>query len=780
MRSEQKNIGVPVIAIIVPSYNDEKYIRGCLDSIKCQTAPFWEAWIVDDCSKDKSAEIAEEYQNNDNRFHLIRSNENLSAWTARAKGILAVSPSVEYIMFADADDTLRPDAVERLFAIIKKTPVDIVHFGTNVVNCGDISKERIIRYDRYLQPQITVLKGADILKSFVESDFEGHLWNKMFKASLLKKVIEDIGAEINLPKAQDKVLYWAVCCTEGELTYRGVKHRLYNYNYGRGTEGTEGGISLEECKKFFSQALSENKIDEIAKRSPIYDPSLDPILEKSRYNLIRHSVRNLLRLSRNDMVAGFNIITDYWNKETDKTDIVCALAEFSRKRQSEISDVLYSSDFLSSPLKKEIKVVGTFYHRMDNGGIQRVISLLTEIWHGKGYGVVLFTDCEPSPDDYPLPSYVVRVKTSRPISACRTENYAERGKNLAHLLKQYNVDCMVYHSYFSDVLLYDACICKAVSVPFVLYVHNVFSRYLLYGDPKFSTIPKFSRLSDAVVCLDETSAQWWRCFNPNTYKVLNPPTFRPNASEPLSDRSRSILFLCRLEKKHKRPDHAADIAELVVKRFPDAKMYIVGSGDEDYVKTLKKSVSKRGLDNNIFFVGFTKDVEKYYRECGVFLSCSSHEGAPMTLCEALSFGMPVVMYELPYLEIVKGNPGIISVPQNDKISAADAICRLFADDGLLKETGKKGKSFTKKMYSYDIGEKWEQIFDSLKNENIIEHKITDNPMSEAADIIVNDYLAGCGDGKPEQISLRRKIKRYYRQFGLKRTVKRVFEKITEG
>lgn len=776
MESGRKSTDAPVIAIIVPSYNDEKYIRECLDSIANQTASFWEAWIVDDCSEDKSAEIAEEYQNNDKRFHLIRSLENLSAWTARAKGIMSVSPSVQYIMFADADDTLRPDAVERLFTMISRTPVDILHFGTYVINCNNVSKERIRRYDKYLQPPKAFLRGEEVMKSFIAGDFEGHLWNKMFKASLLKKVIADVGVEIKLPKAQDKVLYWAVCCADGDLSYRGVKRRLYNYNYGRGIEGTEGNISLDECRKFFAQALSENKIDEITRRSPIYDLSFDPILDKSRYNLIRHSVRNLLRLGMNDMVTGFNIITDYWNKETDKTDIVCAMAEYSWKRQSEISDILYKSDFLNTAPKKEIKVVGTFYHRMDNGGIQRVISLLIEIWHGMGYDVVLFTDCEPSSDDYRIPDYVVRVKTSRAISSCDAVNYAERGKNLAYLLKRYRVDCMVYHSYFSDVLLYDTCICKAVNVPFVLYEHNVFSRYLLYNDLKFSTIPKFSRLSDAVACLDETSAQWWRCFNSNTYKVLNPPTFCLNSCESVSDRGRNILFLCRLEKNPKRPDHAVDIAEMVIKRFPDVKMFIVGSGDGDYVKSLKNSISRRGLDKNIILTGFTKDVEKYYRECGVFLSCSSHEGAPMTLCEALSFGMPVVMYELPYLEIVKENPGIISVPQNDKKSAADAICGLLADSWLLAKTGRDGRHFIEKMYSCDLSGEWERIFDSLKGG----FKIRNNDRATVADIIVNDYLAGCGDGKTERISMRRKIKRYYKQFGLKRTIKRVFEKIAEG
>ena len=772
---QAKGNNAPVIAIVIPSYNDEKYIRECLDSIKTQTVPFWEAWIVDDHSDDKSVEIIKEYMNGDERFHVIVNPANQSAWTARARGIMAVSPNVGYIMFADADDTLQPDAVEYLLGMIRRKPVDIIHFGTNVINCSDVSNARTKHYDRYLQPPKGELKGADVLWSFISRDFEGHLWNKIFRASLLKSVVENVGIELDLPKAQDKALYWAVCCIGESLSYFGVKRRLYNYNYGRGTEGTIGNISLKECRKYFTQALVENKIDEITKRSPLYNPELDGVLKSSRYNLIRHSVRNLMRLNAGDMAAGLDMITDYWSREPDKADIVCAMAEYSWDKQAGLSDILCRSDFLKRSQRDKINVIGTFYHRMDNGGIQRVISRLVEIWHDTGYKIILFTDCEPTPDDYPIPEYVVRVTTKLAVSACNAGNYAERGRNLAELLKKYSVDCMVYHSYFSDVLLYDTCICKAINVSFVLYVHNVFSRYLRYNDPKFSTIPKFSRLADAVVCLDDASAQWWRAFNPNVHKVLNPLTFELGAPEPPSHRAHSILFLCRLEEKAKRPSHAVDIAEKVIEKYSDTKMYVVGSGEEHYVRSLKDKAAKRGLADKIVFVGFTKEVEKYYRECSVFLSCSAHEGAPMTLCEALSFGMPVVMYDLPYLEVVKGNPGIIGVPQNDKQAATYAICGLFADSGLLAKTGKSGRDFLEKMYSRDLGGEWKEIFNFV---NVHSPKPPED-LVKVAETIVNDHLAGYTD-KGTHLSLAFRIRRYYKQFGLKRTIRRAFEKMTEG
>ena len=87
--------GEPLVAVIIPVYNDEKYISECLDSLLAQTAPYWEAWLADDHSDDRSAEICAEYCRRDSRFHFIGSEKNGSAWACRARGIMSASPSVK-------------------------------------------------------------------------------------------------------------------------------------------------------------------------------------------------------------------------------------------------------------------------------------------------------------------------------------------------------------------------------------------------------------------------------------------------------------------------------------------------------------------------------------------------------------------------------------------------------------------------------------------------------------------------------------------------------------
>ncbi len=762
----------PNVSIIIPVYNDEEHLERCLDSILKQSSDQWEAWIVDDHSDDSSAVIAEKYCSLDCRFHLICNEKNSSAWTCRAKAIVACSGM--YIMFADADDFLEHNAVECVLKNMAKKAVDIIHFGTNVINRRALGKRQIKKYSDYLQPPLKVLNGREVFDSFVRRSFEGHLWNKAFKAEVLKKVIADVGTELYLPKAQDKVLYWAVCLAKEDISYCGIKDKLYNYNYGYGVESDRALSLPQDCIPFFTQAWSEDKIGEI---TAMYAPCSDAFsitFERSRYNLIRHSVAAVMRLSEPQRCYGLELAAEYWNTPTDRAMIVCAIAEFTWEAKAEAARMLMSGR-RQAVASSKVRVIGTYYECMRNGGIQRVIAGLTKIWHDLGYQIVLFADEDPSDDDYPLPDHVVRVKLERRHDRCSASDYYDRGMSFAKLMQEYKIDCMVYHSYFSPVLVYDQCVCRALGIPFVLYQHNSFSRYLRDGDERFSGIAYCSTLADCVVCLSETDRSWWECINVNTHLVLNPLTFDIDKIRPAPRSERNILFVGRLCANAKRPHHAVEIAAMVIKKLPDAKLYIVGSTeDARYTDALKKRISELGVEDKIVLCGFQSDVAHYYDQSSLFLMCSAFEGAPMTLCEALSYSLPVVMYQLPYLAAAKDNKGIISVPQEDMAAAADAICDLLQDRKTLLEVGDSGRRCLEQLYGDDIGAQWRSVFDSLTEPHM---SSLDEHRYEMAIKLADDHLNAIRKNVQRKPSLANKVIRYFKQYGLRRTIKRVFERL---
>lgn len=117
------NFKKPLVSIIVPVYNAEKYIRECLDSIMAQTYTNLECLIIQDGSTDNSMEICREYVRVDARIRLFeQENRGLSA--ARNRGLDNMRG--EYLTFVDADDCLSKNFLEITMRMMMENAADIV------------------------------------------------------------------------------------------------------------------------------------------------------------------------------------------------------------------------------------------------------------------------------------------------------------------------------------------------------------------------------------------------------------------------------------------------------------------------------------------------------------------------------------------------------------------------------------------------------------------------------------------------------------------------------
>ena len=80
-------------------------------------------------------------------------------------------------------------------------------------------------------------------------------------------------------------------------------------------------------------------------------------------------------------------------------------------------------------------------------------------------------------------------------------------------------------------------------------------------------------------------------------------------------------------------------------------------------------------------------------------------------------GLPIVAYDLPYLTIVKGNDGVITVRQRDKSRAAQKLIELLSDYEKRRKYGIAGRKFILQYENYDFEEKWNNIFSSIYQEH---------------------------------------------------------------
>jgi peptidoglycan/xylan/chitin deacetylase (PgdA/CDA1 family) len=127
-------IGKQGISVIVPAYNSEETLPSTLDALLAQTHLDWEAIVVDDGSRDGTAEVAERYCSRDERVRLHRQ-ANKGVGGARNAGIeLARYP---WMFFLDADDVIIPEAFEELVgATVANPEVDAVLAGCRRVDAA--------------------------------------------------------------------------------------------------------------------------------------------------------------------------------------------------------------------------------------------------------------------------------------------------------------------------------------------------------------------------------------------------------------------------------------------------------------------------------------------------------------------------------------------------------------------------------------------------------------------------------------------------------------------
>lgn len=147
----------PLVSIITPLYNSEKFIEETIKSVLSQTYNNWEMLIVDDCSTDNGVEIVEKYQVKDKRIKLIRLSKNGGGAVARNKGIEEAKG--DYIAFLDSDDLWHYQKLEKQIKFMKKNNYTFTFTKYQQMN------EKGEKLDRYINVPKTLTYRQTLLKN---------------------------------------------------------------------------------------------------------------------------------------------------------------------------------------------------------------------------------------------------------------------------------------------------------------------------------------------------------------------------------------------------------------------------------------------------------------------------------------------------------------------------------------------------------------------------------------------------------------------------------------
>ncbi len=185
--------GFPLVSVVMPAYNAEKYIECAIESIVNQTYENFEFIIIDDCSQDSTPAIIKRFSDSDARIKGYRNEENLHIARSLNKGI--GHSNGKYVARMDADDWAYPDRLEKQVQFMEQNP-DVVICGGRMEICDEelnVSSQRVYQ-----------LKDEEIRRRLYYHSPFSHPLIMMRKDALVHAGLYNV----NLTDAEDYELYF--------------------------------------------------------------------------------------------------------------------------------------------------------------------------------------------------------------------------------------------------------------------------------------------------------------------------------------------------------------------------------------------------------------------------------------------------------------------------------------------------------------------------------------------------------------------------------------------
>lgn len=167
-----------LVSVIIPVYNDEKYLERTLESVLAQSYRPIEIVLVDDQSKDGSAEIIKKYQETHPEIVYYLQEQNMGAGHARNKALELARG--QYVAFLDADDLWKPEKINKQVELLKEkngafcfTAIEMIDGNDNVIKTKRSVKPEI-DYSFLLSNTMIPTSGV-LIDRVIKGDFRMHL-----------------------------------------------------------------------------------------------------------------------------------------------------------------------------------------------------------------------------------------------------------------------------------------------------------------------------------------------------------------------------------------------------------------------------------------------------------------------------------------------------------------------------------------------------------------------------------------------------------------------------
>ncbi|MER3435140.1 MAG: family 2 glycosyl transferase [Leptolyngbya sp. ERB_1_1] len=258
-----------LVSVIIPAYNAEAFIRLTLDSVLAQTYQNFEIIVVDDGSRDRTAEIVESYIQRDSRIQLLRQK---NSGVAAARNLAIQASKGVYLSPIDADDIWYPEKLEKQVRCIETADesVGLVYAWSVYLNeAGEI-------IGRHIAAEDTTFAEGNVLNSLLYYNFLDNASSALFRRCCIDRVGGyncDLKAQ-NAQGCEDWDLYLRIA---EHYSFKVVPEYLIGYRQYDGSMATNSPAMARSYEVIMS---------EVQQRNPDIPDRIRPWSESAFYNYL--------------------------------------------------------------------------------------------------------------------------------------------------------------------------------------------------------------------------------------------------------------------------------------------------------------------------------------------------------------------------------------------------------------------------------------------------------------------------------------------------------------
>lgn len=242
-----------------------------------------------------------------------------------------------------------------------------------------------------------------------------------------------------------------------------------------------------------------------------------------------------------------------------------------------------------------------------------------------------------------------------------------------------------------------------------LIARNPSLKNKIIGELRVRQLTKQTKKLDKVVVLTKRDEEEWLKTNCNVTQIYN---FSSSNSTKVSKlNSNTAIAVGRLDAQ-KGFDLLIEAWNLNKIKLKNWKLNIFGQGE--WFGILSEKIRNYNLEDNIFLMGVSNNLEMEFENSSIFLFSSRYEGFGLVLLEAMQKGLPSVSFDCPHgpSELLINNSGFL-VPPNELSRFSNYIIELSENYELRKEMGGVAFEESKKFSKVNIMNRWNQLFKDL-------------------------------------------------------------------